>query len=179
MRKKIIDNFVAIIEEIITAGEIIFSRSSLLSKIDRINGVDHYYKHYMRQTLKRWENKNFIKAKKKGGDIFYRLLPASQKYLNARKFRAMKINKEKWDGLWRVVIFDVPEHKRDSRNAIRRKLQNMGFYALQKSVFVSPYSCDSQLEILADYFDILDNIEILLVKSLGRREEQIKKFFEL
>jgi len=47
--------------------------------------------------------------------------------------------KKKWDGKWRIIIFDIPENSRKHRNFLRRKLQWFGFRELQKSVWIIPY----------------------------------------
>lgn len=44
---------------------------------------------------------------------------------------------EKWDGKWRVVVFDIPEQRRIIRNLFRRNLKKWGFRPLQKSVWIS------------------------------------------
>src|SRR3989344_3665987 len=59
-----------------------------------------------------------------------------------------------WDGKWRVVIFDIPERNKNARNALRQKLKDLGFYDWQKSVFIYPYSCLSEIEFLIEFFKI-------------------------
>lgn len=49
-----------------------------------------------------------------------------------------KLRKEKWDGVWVVVVYDFPEKKKIQRNFIRTKLQSLGFGRPQESVLVSP-----------------------------------------
>ncbi len=44
---------------------------------------------------------------------------------------------EKWDGIWRVVIFDIPEKHKKARDALRSKLKTWGFIPWQKSVWAS------------------------------------------
>lgn len=46
---------------------------------------------------------------------------------------------ERWDGKWRLYIFDIPEKSRAERNKLRRLLRRSGFYKLQASVFIHPY----------------------------------------
>jgi hypothetical protein len=41
--------------------------------------------------------------------------------------------KRRWDGRWRMVIFDVPEGRRLLRNRLRRQLHHRGFGYLQHS----------------------------------------------
>jgi hypothetical protein len=42
----------------------------------------------------------------------------------------------KWDGYWRLVLFDIPEKQKIGREALRGKLNQLGFYQLQKSCFI-------------------------------------------
>src|SRR3990167_8784582 len=44
-----------------------------------------------------------------------------------------------WDGLWRVVIWDVPESQRKRRNQIRLVLKHLGFIRIQQSIWVTPF----------------------------------------
>ncbi len=58
----------------------------------------------------------------------------------------------RWDGMWRVVMFDIPIRKRKSvRDSFRRKLQELGFYQFQRSVWVHPFPCETEIEFLKDY----------------------------
>lgn len=52
---------------------------------------------------------------------------------------------EKWDGKWRIVVFDIPESKRLIRNLFRRNLKKWGFKHLQKSVWISKKNVTDQL----------------------------------
>jgi phenylacetic acid degradation operon negative regulatory protein len=45
---------------------------------------------------------------------------------------------EPWDGIWRVVVFDVPEKNRRLRDKLRDALKVAYFGQLQKSVWISP-----------------------------------------
>jgi phenylacetic acid degradation operon negative regulatory protein len=45
-----------------------------------------------------------------------------------------------WDGGWRVVLFDVPEHEEALRVKLRRSLRAHSFGYLQDSVWISPDS---------------------------------------
>ena len=43
-----------------------------------------------------------------------------------------------WDGKWRVILFDLPEEERASRDLLRTKLRVSGWGCLQRSVWISP-----------------------------------------
>jgi phenylacetic acid degradation operon negative regulatory protein len=44
----------------------------------------------------------------------------------------------RWDGLWRVLVYDVPETNRAFRRGIRRLLERYRMGLLQQSVWISP-----------------------------------------
>ena len=48
----------------------------------------------------------------------------------------------RWDGKWRILMFDIREKRRRVRNRLRTLLQGAGFVHLQDSVWVYPYPCD-------------------------------------
>lgn len=43
-----------------------------------------------------------------------------------------------WDGVWRTVVFDIPESEKRLRQELRRALANLSFGCLQKSLWISP-----------------------------------------
>ena len=57
----------------------------------------------------------------------------------------MKLIEEKWDGRWRIVIWDIPEKRRAVREVLRFQLKQLGFKRLQKSVWISKKNCTDLL----------------------------------
>jgi DNA-binding transcriptional regulator PaaX len=47
-----------------------------------------------------------------------------------------------WDGFWRIIIYDVSEKNRKTRDNIRYHLNKFDFKPLQRSVWVSPFSAE-------------------------------------
>lgn len=71
---------------------------------------------------------------------------------------------EVWDGKWRVIIFDIPETKKSSREAFRRKLKIMGFSPFQKSVWLHPYPCESEIDFLSEKLKIAEFLNLITVQ---------------
>ena len=61
------------------------------------------------------------------------------------RFRRLGNKREKWDGKWRMVFFNIPESRRKGRDALRYRLKTAGFYKLQESVFIFPYECEREI----------------------------------
>ena len=95
------------------------------------------------------------------------------------KIDEMKIKKPtKWDDEWRVVIFDIPERFKKAREALRKKLKDLGFIKLQESVFVLPYECENEINFITEIFLIRPFVRFMRVKSFTN-EEQIRLKFGL
>lgn len=84
---------------------------------------------------------------------------------------------KKWDGVWRVLIFDIPELTRAVRNLFRDKLQELEFYTLQKSVYVTPLVCEKEITGLAKLLNITSGVDIIHASKLGQKEVSARKFF--
>lgn len=54
----------------------------------------------------------------------------------------------KWDGSWRVVLFDIPTSRNAQRDRVRRYLQHRGFGYLQNSVWITPDSIEEERQLL-------------------------------
>lgn len=57
----------------------------------------------------------------------------------ARKFSYFRMQNRKWDGYWRLVIFDISEKSRQQRDRLRYKLKELGYGMWQKSIYISPF----------------------------------------
>ena len=51
-------------------------------------------------------------------------------------------------------MYDIPISKNKARNAIRSKLNQLGFKEWQKSVFVHPYPCQDEINFVIEFFDL-------------------------
>ncbi|MEK7566681.1 MAG: hypothetical protein AAB527_00910 [Patescibacteria group bacterium] len=83
---------------------------------------------------------------------------------------------KKWDGKWRVVIFDVPEKFKMAREALRQKLKALGFIELQKSAFVFPYECEDEINFISEVFECGWYVKYLRVSYITNEAELLKKF---
>ncbi|MDD5547675.1 MAG: hypothetical protein PHN74_02140 [Candidatus Pacebacteria bacterium] len=93
----------------------------------------------------------------------------------------MMLKKPKhWDGLWRIMTYDIPGSQRQASMALSRKIRSLGLYQLQKSVWVYPYDIIPEIEFLCAIFniDIDDNICYFKASDIPR-EKEARKFFNI
>jgi len=59
---------------------------------------------------------------------------------------AISTLKKERDGLWKLIIFDIPESKRQARDYLRTKLKQLGFRRWQNSIWATPYRISHEIE---------------------------------
>lgn len=67
------------------------------------------------------------------------------------------------DGIWKLVIFDIPESKRYVRTVLRAKLHSLGFKKWQSSIWVTPYTLDPDIE--KELNDLSKKFFVRLIKT--------------
>ncbi len=80
----------------------------------------------------------------------------------------------KWDGRWRLVLFDVPTTRNTFRDKLRRYLRDRGFGCLQNSVWITPDALKAERQILGD--GKVDVGSLLLLEArpcAGESDEEI------
>lgn len=113
-----------------------------------------------------------IKIEKDGYDIKIFLTPRGEKRIKKYKIDDLKIiEPNKWDGKWRIVIFDISNNQRVERNAFRKKLKELGFYSLQKSVWLHSFDCKKEIGILREFFGL--NLKQIIVFSVDKIEDDL------
>jgi len=84
----------------------------------------------------------------------------------------------RWDGRYRIVIFDIPERRRDVRDRLRQKMQGFGFMRLQDSVLVYPYDCEDFIALLKADLRIGKDVLYLIVEKM-EGDTKVRKHFGL
>lgn len=133
----------------------------------------HYRYHYgypdlkkssLSQTLKRLREKgliDFVDDQK----LVYKL---TDKGKQKAVWESVKNDNKKWDGKWRIVIFDIPEKRRVLRDLLRRNLKNWGFIPWQQSVWAIKKDCIKPLRNFIKSVGIEDWVIVLESENLGR-----------
>ena len=91
-----------------------------------------------------------IEFERREGKSYARITPAGKRVLAFEEQKTALNNKKKrqWDKRWRVIIFDIPEKRRRTRDRLRITMRELGFAHLQDSVWVYPYDCEDLVALL-------------------------------
>jgi phenylacetic acid degradation operon negative regulatory protein len=142
----------------------------------KLEKLDRRRKYYINSTIKNLIAEGLLISDKEGR---VRLSESGERYLGEIEQNSEIISKpQKWDGKYRVIVFDIPEEKKRIRNVIRRQLINWGFAKLQHSVWVHPYECQNIITLLKTRFFVTGEVLYLTVESI-ENDSWIRKKFSL
>lgn len=84
---------------------------------------------------------------------------------------------ETWDKKWRIIIFDIPQEKSHLRDVVRNKLKKIGFYQLQKSVFIYPYDCWEQIRALKYVYCLGPYLQYIVAENIETEVDLVDYFY--
>lgn len=131
-------------------------------------------------TFYKLKRKDLIQIQKVNHQIYISLTEEGKKMVGWMQIDSLIIKRpKKWDGFWRIVIFDISELKKVHREAFRGKLKELGFYPIQKSVWVHPFDCQAEIELLREFFGLNEEELRLIVSDNIGNDKELKKIFKL
>ncbi|OGZ68361.1 MAG: CRISPR-associated endonuclease Cas2 [Candidatus Staskawiczbacteria bacterium RIFCSPHIGHO2_02_FULL_42_22] len=110
---------------------------------------------------------NFIKIENlKGNSALVLTKNGFDKAIRSR-FKLEDTNKKKRkDDKWIMLIFDVPEKYKKSRELLRKILYSLGYKMFQQSVWVTPYDVSEKTEILLQTYSLDASVKIFLIEAI-------------
>jgi DNA-binding transcriptional regulator PaaX len=143
-------------------------------------GSKKYSKRQIRSAVESIRRQRLIEyISDKNGKTIVKITAKGKTRLRSFAIDCIKIIKpNKWDGKWRLVMFDIPMRFTKGREALRYHLKELNFFQFQKSVWIYPYSCKDEIIFIADFFGIGKYVEVLTAESI-LRDGQLKKYFHL
>ena len=128
-----------------------------------------YPKRKVSDTFYRLKRQGLIEIQTVNCQIYISLTPEGRKRAGILQIDKLKIARPKrWDRKWRLLMFDIPQTRKISREALRGKLKELGFLPLQKSVWAFPFECRAEMERLQDFFGLSQNeIRLIIAENIG------------
>ncbi len=123
-------------------------------------------------------NQNLIEyVTEKEGKTIVKITQKGETRLRAFDIELMKIKKpKKWDGKWRLVMFDIPMRFTKGREALRYHLKELNFFQFQKSAWIYPYPCEDEIIFITNFFGVGKFVEVLTVENI-LRDVKIRRYF--
>jgi len=133
-----------------------------------------------RTALGRLAGHGYVTFEKREGKSYARITEKGREKL-AFELEKQKLDlskKRRWNRRWRVVIFDVPERRRKTRDRLRILMQELGFVRLQDSVWVFPYDCEDFIALLKAELKIGSAVLYMVVEEI-ENDKHLREHFNL
>ncbi|MEK7515869.1 MAG: hypothetical protein AAB555_03020, partial [Patescibacteria group bacterium] len=89
------------------------------------------FNYRIKTALGRLAANGLVTFEEREGKRYARITEVGKQVLEFESLRDKAMRKpRRWDGRWRVVLFDIPERRRRVRNQLRRFMQEFGFERL-------------------------------------------------
>lgn len=150
-----------------------------LNPISRKNTIR--FNQRITQALLRLERRGLIKITGEGKKREIHLTTQGEGLIDALYAGAYVIPMPvRWDGKWRVVMFDVPEKRKRVRDTLRMLLRSAGFVHFQDSAWIQPYPCDELVTLLRSHLGSgKGEIRYLVASFADESDYAFRKHFNL
>lgn len=138
-----------------------------------------FNKKRLKQTIYRFRKQKYVEIEEKDGKFTVKITTQGLNKALSYKLEEMKITEpSKWDGKWRIAIFDISDKKRHHRDFFRKQIETLGLYRLQKSVYVYPYPCFDQIEFLRQIYKVSFEVKYILATKI-EDDENLRNHFRV
>ena len=136
-------------------------------------------KYSVRKAINRLRQKGLIVWEENKKGVFLRLTREGEQSLDLMERKEFKISiPKKWDSKWRIIIFDIKEERKGTREKLRNTLINIGFLKIQNSVWVYPYDCEELMTLIKADLKVGKDILYIIADSI-ENDSWVKKHFNL
>lgn len=131
------------------------------------------------REMYRLKRAGFVKEYFLNKEKFIELTPKGKKYLKWYLADELILKRSpQWDKKWRIVIFDVPNDKKVARDVLRQKLERLGFLKLQESVYVFPFECFAEINLLKNLYYLKPYVQYIVAEAIETEVDLLEKFYD-
>jgi CRISPR/Cas system-associated endoribonuclease Cas2 len=174
----------AVLEVVYTAGVLSLALVApnavkLFAPLEKAKRRKSDPKYSANRTLYRLLDAGYLTLEEEDDHKYVRLTKKAEDFLVETRHRGWRLPEPKrWDSQWRVVIFDIPEKRKRTREKMRNTLNAIGFYRLQDSVWIYPYDCEEFITLLKTDFRIGKDLLYMIVARL-ENDSALRQHFGL
>ncbi|MFP3975408.1 MAG: PaaX family transcriptional regulator C-terminal domain-containing protein [Dehalococcoidia bacterium] len=114
----------------------------------------------VRSAVSRMCQAGLLKGRQEERKSYYSLTESGHSLLTKGTQRIFVRKNNQWDGSWSIVIYSIPERRREARDRLRLELSWMGYGPLSEATWISPYDMTKEVEDLAERLQIKEHVQM-------------------
>lgn len=128
----------------------------------------------------RLAQKGWVRFAEKNGKKHVEITEVGRRAFALEQARTVALarKKRRWDKRYRLVMFDIPQHRKNDRDRLRRLMKDFGFLRVQDSVWFSPYDCEELIALVKADLHLGKDVIYAIVEEM-ENDAWIRKHFGL
>lgn len=126
----------------------------------------------VRVSVSRMMKQGWIDSEKKGNKSYYFLTPRGLARMEEAAVRIFKLMPNEWDGKWRMLMYSIPEDKRQIRDELRKELLWSGFGSFSNSCWISPNNLEKEVNVLIEKYEVQPYVDFFVSDYKGPQEDK-------
>jgi len=150
--------------------------NSFLPKGKKYRGLDHRQKtKKVAETFYYLKRSGLVRFEQSKGEWLLSLTALGRKRLPGLQRGSLRVPKaKKWDGCWWLSAADIPtKNYRQGADLLRKKLKEMGFYPLQRTLWLYPFDPRKEIEFVAQTFGIGQFVTVMKIAALDIQDKDV------
>lgn len=125
----------------------------------------------VRVAVSRMVKQGWLTSEKRGTRSIYSLTPRGIERMEEAAARIYKLTPHEWDAKWRILMYTIPEEKRQVRDELRKELLWSGFGNLSNGCWISPNPLDKEVDRLIEAYGIAEYVDFFEAKYKGPQQD--------
>lgn len=131
-------------------------------------------KYGIKRSLKGLKETGQIETFSSGQNDYARLTKEGKKKMHSLKLdNDTTLVNTVWDGFWRIIILDLPEERKNEREALRYLLKKANFACVKNTVWVSPYPYEHLFENIKKDLGLGAELMIIITDKLDAETKTV------
>ena len=126
----------------------------------------------VRVAVSRIMKQGWLDSEKKGNKSYYSLTPRGTMRMEEAAVRIFNLTPHEWDGKWRMLMYTIPEEKRQIRDELRKELLWSGFGSFSNGCWISPNNLEKEVKLLIDKYDIQSYADLFVSEYKGPQTDR-------
>lgn len=78
-----------------------------------------------------------------------------------------------WDGLWRIILLDLPENRKNERESLRYLFKKAGFVCLKNSAWISPFPFEHLFTNIKKDLGLTTEMMIIVTEKIDEESKKV------